>query len=70
MGICISTASYSSEIYDIEHGPENAVFYEEMKDAAEENQLLCSLHSQQGSKGINQDYGIIYQVQLCFVENL
>ncbi|WOG85618.1 hypothetical protein DCAR_0104809 [Daucus carota subsp. sativus] len=61
MGICISTASYSSEIYDIEHGPENAVFYEEMKDAAEENQLLCSLHSQQGSKGINQDYGIIYQ---------
>ncbi|XP_074335858.1 putative protein phosphatase 2C 72 [Apium graveolens] len=61
MGICISTSSYSSEIYDIDHGPENVVYYEEMKDATEGNQVLCSLHSQQGSKGINQDSGIIYQ---------
>lgn len=60
MGICISTAS--SEIYAVEHGPENVVYYEETNNTADGNQGLSSLHTQQGSKGLNQDCAIIYQV--------
>lgn len=62
MGICISTAS--SEIYAIEHGPENVVYYEELNNTADGNQRLGSLHTQEGSKGLNQDCAIIYEVCL------
>ena len=60
MGTCISTAS--SGIYDIEHGPENVVYYQETGKIADGIDQNGSLHSQQGSKGLNQDCGIIYQV--------
>ncbi|KAK7813364.1 hypothetical protein CFP56_005385 [Quercus suber] len=54
MGICISVAS--KEIHDAEDGHEN------------ENNVsngalgLGSLYSKQGSKGLNQDAAILYQV--------
>ncbi|XP_063946731.1 probable protein phosphatase 2C 72 isoform X2 [Daucus carota subsp. sativus] len=59
MGTCISTAS--SGIYDIEHGPENVVYYQETGKTGDGIDRNGSLHSQQGSKGLNQDCGIIYQ---------
>ncbi|KAL8101602.1 putative protein phosphatase 2C 72 [Apium graveolens] len=60
MGICISTAS-SDQIYALEHGPENVVYYEEINNIADGIQRLGSLHTQEGSKGLNQDCAIIYE---------
>ncbi|KAK2982900.1 hypothetical protein RJ640_006314 [Escallonia rubra] len=55
MGNCGSSAS--SEIHDIDYGHERVVYYEE----ADEVQKVGSVYSQPGSKGLNQDAGILYQ---------
>ena len=59
MGICISTVS--SEIQDSGDGHENMVFFEDST-ASIGIQRLGSLHSQPGSKGLNQDAAILHQV--------
>ncbi|RVW52440.1 putative protein phosphatase 2C 72 [Vitis vinifera] len=58
MGICISTVS--SEIQDSGDGHENMVFFEDST-ASIGIQRLGSLHSQPGSKGLNQDAAILHQ---------
>lgn len=57
MGICISTVS--SEIHDTEAVQDNAVFIDETNDKTKRN---GSVHSRAGSKGLNQDAAILYQV--------
>ncbi|KAJ9701926.1 hypothetical protein PVL29_003929 [Vitis rotundifolia] len=58
MGICISTVS--SEIQDSGDSHENVVFFEDST-ASIGIQKLGSLHSQPGSKGLNQDAAILHQ---------
>ena len=60
MGICISTVS--AEIQDCGDCHENVVFFEEDSTVSVGIQRLGSLHSQTGSKGLNQDAAILYQV--------
>lgn len=61
MGICGSVES--REIHDAEDGNENVIFLHgnNVSDGA---LALCSLYSEQGSKGLNQDAAILYQVCL------
>lgn len=59
MGICLSNAS--GEIHEKKDSQENLVYYEE-KISTNEIQRLGSLYSQEGSKGLNQDAAIVYQV--------
>lgn len=56
MGICISKAS--PEIHDVNYGHENFIYYQQNVS----DQKVGSLHTHQGSKGMNQDAAIIYQV--------
>lgn len=65
MGICVSTAS--SEIHDqVDNGQENVTFVEG-NIVSHGVKKLCSLYSKQGSKGLNQDAGILCQVcTSCF----
>ncbi|KAL9443261.1 hypothetical protein AB3S75_016590 [Citrus x aurantiifolia] len=59
MGICVSTAS--SEIHDqVDNGQENVIFVEG-NIVSHGVKKLCSLYSKQGSKGLNQDAGILCQ---------
>ncbi|KAL5783373.1 hypothetical protein ACOSP7_008402 [Xanthoceras sorbifolium] len=59
MGICISVES--SEIHEVpEDGHENAIFVDESV-VSNEAKKLASLHSKQGSKGLNQDAAVLCQ---------
>lgn len=59
MGICLSNAS--GEIHEKKDSQENLVYYEE-KISTNEIQRLGSLYSHEGSKGLNQDAAIVYEV--------
>ncbi|CAI9093645.1 OLC1v1029198C1 [Oldenlandia corymbosa var. corymbosa] len=59
MGSCISTAS--SEIHSVHHGHENVAYYENSDYANDSQVRIGSIHSHQGSKGLNQDAAILYQ---------
>lgn len=59
MGICISVAS--SEIHKVEDGHENAIFFQQRNDS-KAIQRVGSVYSKEGSKGLNQDSAILYQV--------
>lgn len=59
MGICISVAS--KEIHDAEDGHENVIFFQG-NNVSNGALGLGSLYSKQGSKGLNQDAVILYQV--------
>lgn len=61
MGICISVAS--KEIHDAEESHENVIFFQG-NNVSNEALGLGSLYSKQGSKGLNQDAAILYQVLL------
>lgn len=56
MGICSSIASPG--IHDAEDGHDNAIFFE----GNNVSNGLGSLYSKQGSKRLNQDAAILYQV--------
>lgn len=61
MGICISRAS--SEIHNAESvGHENAVLFLEDQIVCNGSDRLASVYSKEGSKGLNQDSAILYQV--------
>ncbi|XP_027181272.1 probable protein phosphatase 2C 72 [Coffea eugenioides] len=59
MGSCISTAS--SEILNAESAQENVVYHEDTNYSDESQVRVGSIHSHQGSKGLNQDAAILYQ---------
>ncbi|KAL3500683.1 hypothetical protein ACH5RR_039776 [Cinchona calisaya] len=61
MGSCISTAS--SEILNAENNQENVVYYEDTTNYTNDQShiRIGSIHSHQGSKGLNQDAAILYQ---------
>lgn len=60
MGICVSTVA-SSDIQRIEDGHENAIFFAD-RNYSDEILRLGSVYSKEGSKGLNQDAAILYQV--------
>lgn len=64
MGICISVPS--SEIHEApeschENGIQNAILVEQNV-VSNESKKLASVHSKQGSKGVNQDAAVLCQV--------
>lgn len=58
MGICVSVAS--SEIHETPVGHENLVYFQEGIHS-DGMQRHSSLYSKEGSKGLNQDAGILYE---------
>lgn len=58
MGICISCSASGHKIQD---GNENAMFFRKNSDVFGA-QSHGSLYSKEGSKGLNQDSAILYQV--------
>ncbi|XP_006355321.1 probable protein phosphatase 2C 72 [Solanum tuberosum] len=58
MGICISSASF--EIQPVDFGNGNVVLYEDYN-INRYKQVIGSVFSEQGNKGINQDFAILYQ---------
>lgn len=62
MGICISVGS--SQIHKVEDSHENAIFYQQSANDSIGTQRLGSVYSKEGSKGLNQDAAILYQVHI------
>lgn len=60
MGICGSIQA--REIHDDSYGQENAVYYTGF--ITNETQKIGSTYSLEGSKGLNQDSAILYQVHI------
>ncbi|KAM3281226.1 putative protein phosphatase 2C 61 [Capsicum chacoense] len=58
MGMCVSTVSH--EIHAVDFGNENVVHYED-NNINGYHQVIGSVFSQQGNKGLNQDSAILFQ---------
>lgn len=63
MGLCVSVAS-SDQIHNAEseHSHDNAVLLLNPQNDSTTGLHVCSVYSKAGSKGLNQDSAVLYQV--------